>query len=62
MKYWLVETIYRNAHDETYGRVRIYKTPKVYTAVDAVPDNEYIKRIEEVFEDDIELFDCEVVQ
>ena len=62
MKYWLLETVYRNAQDELCDRVRIYRCEDWRTANMAVPDNEHVRRIEEIFEDDVELFDCEVVK
>lgn len=62
MKYWLTETVYRNAQDELCDRYRIYRCDDWKTVHLAVPDNEHIKRVEEIFEDDVELFDCEVVR
>lgn len=53
MKYWLITT---------NKRLRVVPAHNEYAADLAVPDEEVILKREEVFEDDIELFECEVVQ
>lgn len=62
MRYWLIETLYRDTQDDLRSRVRIYVTPMLETAIDAVPDAEVVNRYEEIAEHDLELFDCEVVR
>lgn len=63
MKHWLISTIYRDVEDdELYTNTKIYSANNVHTAINAVPRHETIREIEEIFEDDVELFDCEIVK
>ena len=52
-RYWLIET------NKT---IRLILSDSMYAADLSIPDEEVILGREEIFEDDCELFDCEVYE